>query len=80
MKNGSLFMKAQTECDICKSRCTMRSGNSLGQLEWNVMYAMSGVRRNVWTVTYARPFAQQSPGIGLECEEWKVDCVGSNRM
>ena len=42
----------------------------------NVEYCL-GLRQNV---TYARPFAHQSPGIGLECEEWKVVCVGSNRM
>ena len=36
----------------CKSRCTTRSGNSLGQLEWNVMYAMAGlwIRQVLWNV------------------------------
>ena len=33
-------MECQTECDLCKSRCTTRSRNSVGQLELNVMYTM----------------------------------------
>ena len=42
---------------------------------------MSGMwRMQEWTVCYARPFAQQCPGIGLECEEWKGVCVGSDGM
>ena len=66
---------ARMDCELCKAHCTTRSGIVLGNL-----YAMPGVRRNVWNMTYARPFAQQSPGIGLECEEWKGVCVGSDRV
>ena len=58
-------MECQTECDLCKSRCTTRSRNSLGQLEWNVMYAMFGVRQNVCDVTFAR----------MDCELCKTFCT-----
>ena len=56
--------------------CLASGSDIRNACKMNVGYCL-GLRQNV---TYARPIAQQSPGIGLECVQWVVVCVGSNRM